>query len=402
MQQLWLLALLCQLPAVCSGSSVLSAPAARASDVRLRRAVLEVRRYLYELSGEIALLDDVGGGAPLLADATPRVLVSNVDELGAVHPSLMEPPDQIPQTAGSHFVQLVTLPTGPLVVCSGIDSTATLYAVYSLMEALGVRFRNHGDVIPRGGRGRGLAALFAPAHLLVQEKRIWQSPNMALRGSQPFADFPAGPDWWGVEEYKHFFEQMAKSKSNFLGLHTYHHEPTVWQDSTDVSHFDSHTGNITRVQTYPRTQYTYTTTLGGWGQNATGAGWTATPGATSGYLYGSAQMYHADCYGTPAVMGDPELCPNPTSEKAQARIFNNVGAMLKDAFQYARSHLGFQTAVGWVFHLTRHVFATIVSVVDASQNLCACSFDVQDRSAAGLLLWWQRHERQDGDTRTLV
>ena len=81
MQQLWLLALLCQLPAACSGSSVLSAPAARASDVRLRRAVLEVRRYLYELSGEIALLDDVGGGAPLPADAMPRVLVSNVPGL---------------------------------------------------------------------------------------------------------------------------------------------------------------------------------------------------------------------------------------------------------------------------------------------------------------------------------
>lgn len=301
----------------------------------------------YELSGELPLLDEVGGGVPLSASATPRVLVSNVGDLSAVHRALEEGPlDRIPVAAGSHFVQLVQLPAGPLVVCSGIDSTSTLYAVYSLMEALGIRFRNHGDVIPRGGHGHGLASLLAQIHVTVPEQRVWQTPNMALRGSQPFADFPAGPDWWGVEEYKHFFEQMAKSKSNFLGLHTYHNEPTVWQDSTDPSHFNATTGNITRVQTYPQSQYTYTTTLGGWGQNRTAAGWTGTPGPTSEYLYGSAQMYHEDCYGTPAVMGDPEICPNPTSENAQARIFNNVAAMLKDAFGFSRDHLGFQTAVG--------------------------------------------------------
>ena len=45
-------------------------------------------------------------------------------------------------------------------------------------------------------------------------------------------------------------------------------------------------------------------------------------------------------------MGDKEICPNPTSEAAQARIFNNVGAMLNETFRYARAKLGFKTAVG--------------------------------------------------------
>ena len=57
-------------------------------------------------------------------------------------------------------------------------------------------------------------------------------------------------------------------------------------------------------------------------------------------------MYHEDCYATPAVMGDATICPNPTSEAAQARIFNNVAAMLREVFTYARAHLGFKTAVG--------------------------------------------------------
>jgi hypothetical protein len=324
-----LAAALC-LPLGAPASAVLSTASAR-SDVRLRRASLEARRYLYELSGELPAARPVGelGGDPLAqVAATPRVLVANVGQLAAIHPALVDPLRPPPRShlAGSHFVQLVNLAasegntsnasgsSGVLIVCSGVDSTATLYAVYSLLEALGVRFRNHGDVIPRGGHGRGLAALLEGIRELVPAQRVWRSPNMALRGSQPFFDFPAGPDWWGVDEYKHFFEQMAKSKSNFLGLHTYHNEPTVWQDSTDTASFDAGSGNVTRVQTFPHTQYTYTTTLGGWGQNKTGAGWTGTPGATSEYLYGSAQMYHEDCYGTPAVMGDPEICPNPTSE----------------------------------------------------------------------------------------
>lgn len=100
-------------------------------------------------------------------------------------------------------------------------------------------------------------------------------------------------------------EQIAKQKMNFLGLHTYHNEPTVWQDSATTANFDPISGNITKVATYPGTQYTYTTTLGGWGNAKQGAGWSGNPMNTSDYVYGSAQMYHEDCYATPAVMGDP-------------------------------------------------------------------------------------------------
>jgi hypothetical protein len=43
-------------------------------------------------------------------------------------------------------------------------------------------------------------------------------------------------------------------------------------------------------------------------------------------------------------------------QAAQARIFNQVSAMLRDAFNYSRSHLGFQTAVGCEKrHFLRHL-----------------------------------------------
>ena len=296
-----------------SGSAPLPASAAilfePTVDHRLRRATAEVRRYLYELSGELAQVVAVngdGGGrnSSLLPELT-AVLVAPASRLGLFHPALEQLAAEAPPAAGSHFVQLVRRLPGrsgappallPVVVCSGIDEISTLYAVYSLMEQLGVRFRNHGDIIPRGGRGQPLASLLAqlPADSYYPERVIWQSPNMELRGSQPFFDFPAGPDWWGEEEYKHFFESMAKQKMNFLGLHTYKNEPTVWQDSNSSLNFDA-SGNVTAVDTYPHIQYTYTTTMGGWGQNATGTGWTATPGATSSYIFGAGQVENIPC-----------------------------------------------------------------------------------------------------------
>jgi len=58
-------------------------------------------------------------------------------------------------------------------------------------------------------------------------------PLFALRGIQPFHDFPEGPDWWSGDDYKAVIAQLAKLRMNFFGLHTYpemrpHAEPTVW------------------------------------------------------------------------------------------------------------------------------------------------------------------------------
>ena len=186
------------LAATAHAVTIVSEPST-SDDVRLRRATLEARRYLYELSGELPKLGtellkgDDGGSAP-------RVLVANADRLAHIHPSLaadasgFTPP---PTDPGSHFVQLVHLPlTGAalgtaatrksVIVCSGLDSTATLYAVYTMLEALGVRFRNHGDIIPRNHHGKGLAALLSDSNLgeAFSAQREWASPNMVLRGSQ--------------------------------------------------------------------------------------------------------------------------------------------------------------------------------------------------------------------------
>ena len=96
--------------------------------------------------------------------------------------------------------------------------------------------------------------------------------------------------------------------------------------------------------------------------------------------------YHYDCYGTPAVMGDPSICPNPTSEVAQARIFNNVAAMLKDAFTYARTHLGIKTAVGT--ETPRNSWFAGTMSGDADQSATYETVFKRVQAAYPIDLWW--------------
>eukprot|EP01052_Picozoa_sp_SAG31_P031064 SAG31_NODE_3252_length_4490_cov_1.814165_3_plen_742_part_00 len=180
-----------------------------------------------------------------------------------------------------------------------------------------------------------------------------------------------------------------------------------------MGNFDAASGNVTRVPTFPQFQYTYTTTQGGWGQNATGAGWTGTSGTTSSYLFGGAQMYHEDCYTTSALMGDLEICPNPVSEAAQAshhcarsdlcsrlnstrniltivtqaRIFNNVAAMLKEVFSYARFHLGFKTAVGTEAPRNAFFIDSMEGGVAAAQSTYEAVFQRIEK-AYPIDYWW--------------
>ena len=99
-----------------------------------------------------------------------------------------------------------------------------LYGAYAFVEKLGVRFQIDGDVIPDTR---------IPLALPVLDET--HQPLFELRGLQPFHDFPEGPDWWTLDDWKAILGQAAKMRMNFVGLHTYPFqnkdlgpEPTVW------------------------------------------------------------------------------------------------------------------------------------------------------------------------------
>ena len=111
---------------------------------------------------------------------------------------------------------------GKLLTISGGSDVAVLYGAYAFVEKLGVRFYLHGDMIPDD------AVRFEIPDLDETHKPLFEK-----RGIQPFHDFPEGPDWWTIDEWKTAIAQLVKMRMNFIGLHCYPKgalgpEPAVW------------------------------------------------------------------------------------------------------------------------------------------------------------------------------
>lgn len=343
-------------------------------DAKIARAAKEANRFLYELSGELATMLDLSvaaGSVSAIQAAHPAgglIIATAADVAKALdHPTLglVLPPTTNHSTLvdeGTHLVHDISVTEGsaPLLLCAGSDSTATLYAVYTAFEQLGVRFRIDSDVVPdRLRRASTASALLVQLSAKAPVGPV--TPSFDTRGLQPFADFSAGPDWWNEQEFKLTFEQMAKMKLNFLGLHTYPipqqpvagpggnanvsgvcgmlsaPEPTVWVGTSDD--FDHATGQVTKSY-----QSTFFSTLGFMG-NAKGGG---LPMNTSDYAFGSGQAYPADAFSSKAMMKATGSNAGgiPDTMAQSNEIFNLVGGMQGRSFSYGRDTLGMKVAVG--------------------------------------------------------
>ncbi|MFQ6035789.1 MAG: hypothetical protein ACE5NM_08085, partial [Sedimentisphaerales bacterium] len=225
---------------------------------------------------------------------------------------------QGPRSAGTQGPR--SAGTQPVVLICGGDEFGTLYGAYRFIEHFGVRFYLHGDVIPDER-----IALKLPD---VDERG---SPLFELRGIHPFHDFPEGPDWWNVDDYKAIIAQLPKLRMNFFGLHCYPEggagpEPTVWIGAA----FDVESDG--KVKFSSRSSYA-NSLRGNWGYSAK---------KTSDFSFGASALFERDDYG-PEVMFD--MMPWPVTLNQKNEVFNRTGNMLKDAFEYAHA-LGVKTCVG--------------------------------------------------------
>lgn len=303
-------------------------------------AAKEVRRYTYIRTGQLAEIRRTDTAIPTqpnviaLAPAGSRLLASIVPA-GAFKDSLSR------MKTDEHCLRAVRTESGRLLVIAGRDDIATLYGAYAYAELLGVRFHAHGDVVPDG-----LVPFTLP------EVSEWHSPLFATRGLQPFHDFPEGPDWWTLEDYRAIFSQMVKMKMNFFGLHTYPEggtgpEPTVWIGfAEDIRSGDS------VAAAYP-TRYFTTTGDPAWGYN---------PRTTGDYYYGFGELFPADSYGSEIMAGftphqrigtyvpmpENELLAveaEPIRSSDWSRLFTQSAAFYRKAFEHGRE-LGIKICVG--------------------------------------------------------
>lgn len=287
-------------------------------------AAREIYRNLYLRTGVLLPLQEMNradmGGSVIVIAGKGQALIQSLPLDDSLKIQL--------ETLGPEQYLLQTLHQNgrTIILVSGGDEAGVLYGTYRFLEHFGIRYYLHGDVIPDN-----------KITLQLPEVNEKGSPLFPLRGIQPFHDFPEGPDWWNLEEYRAILSQLPKLRMNFLGLHTYpeggpNAEPTTWiglpQDIGQKALVKS---------SYPSS---YQNTLrGNWGYAAK---------KTSEFVYGSADLFDRDAYGA-EVMRD--CSPEPSTPEASHRLFAETGTMLQKAFEWAHQH-GVKTCVGTETFLT--------------------------------------------------
>lgn len=305
----------------CVPERIVTGPGASALEVFAAR---EIHRYVYLCTGERLPLVETADLTQLREDAIvvgtkgQAMLTAAVD--GMIRARL--------SGLGFEQYRLELVEVGKRRHCLvvGGDGVGTLYAAYRLAEWFGARFYLHGDVLPDVHRRLEISDLDESA-----------APLFALRGIQPFHDFPEGPDWWNLDDYLGVLSQLPKLRMNFFGLHTYpegapNAEPTVWIGQTEDMDEQGRVGF-----SYPSS---YMNTLrGNWGYAAK---------VTSRYSFGAAELFDRDAYGGD-VMGDS--LPQPATPEACNAVFDRTAELLRAAFEHAR-RLGVKTCVGTETPLT--------------------------------------------------
>jgi len=286
-----------------------------------RLAAREICRYVYLRTGEmptIAASDEIpqrsGGG--FVVARKDRALLRDFARGSSI--PLLRPQEYVLRTVrpgGSRFLLI-----------AGGDEVAVLYGAYRLAEHIGVGFYLHGDAIPD-------QRIRLEVPTLSEQRR----PLFDIRGIQPFHDFPEGPDWWNLDDYKVYISQLPKMGMNFIGLHTYPEggvgpEPAVWIGP--AGNFDEK-GNVTS---------SYSST---WSNTLRGT-WGYAPKPTGQYAFGASQLFEQDGFGPELMFGH---CPRPTTPQANNEVFNSAAAQLRGAFEHAHS-LGVKTCVGTETPLT--------------------------------------------------
>ncbi len=175
-----------------------------------RFAARELQRYLYELYG--ASVSSVGSPNPAM---DLNILLGSPGTNPAVAGTLGKA--GWPKVSDQGMVlRRVSVAGKPALVIGGGSPEATLWAVYELVERAGVRFLLEKDVLPQQPEP------FPPGELdLVLE------PRFRFRSYRAINNLATSLIFYGMKDYRHLIDQLAKLKFNVLYAQTYPHQPFV-------------------------------------------------------------------------------------------------------------------------------------------------------------------------------
>ena len=274
-------------------------------------AAKEVRRYLYLRTGKLVNLMSVDKIPP----SGQIIVVANADSpffQGTSWSSLSLKEQE-------YVIRTVSQNGRKLLLIVGGDSTGTLYGAYRFAEHMGVRFYLHGDVIPDECVSYELPALDDTG-----------KPLFNIRGILPFHDFPEGPDWWTLDDYKTYLAQLPKLRMNFIGLHTYPQgagpEPTTWH------------GLAEDIGKGSEVKFAYTTSY----QNNLRNSWGYAPAKTSEFHFGASELFESENHTAEVQDG---MDPRTNGQDQHRLVYQRAGKFFNNAFTFAR-RLGIKVCIG--------------------------------------------------------
>jgi hypothetical protein len=241
-----------------------------------RTAAGELSRYLYLLTGTPSPITDAAAGTAVILAIAPCACNDQGYRL---------------QVDG-----------GTLCITAN-TSAGLLYGVYGLLERLGMGFYAGGDTFPELPTRAEI-----PADLDVIEQ-----PAFRVRGNMLHYNFLCGPTTWGLDDYKFYFDQLARMRANMLLMHWYDGEPGAGYQ------FDGEylTGGVT--------------------PNSLTKPWGAVAALrTSEYSFGTGDYFDAEIFSSPCAEDQPDLLTE----------LKRSEAMFSAATRYARG-CGVNVAAGF-------------------------------------------------------
>ncbi len=172
----------------------------------MKLAAGELSRYLYLLTGK---LSPVASRLPELGTAI--ILDHSIaSSLGvSVDPAVVG--DQ------GYCLATVQQDRRRYLVITATQPVGILYGVYGLLEELGMGFYAGGDTFPE---------LPTRAEIPSDLDR-YDRPAFEVRGNLLWCNFLCGLTDWGLDDYKFYFDQLARMRCNMLLIHWYDSEPTA-------------------------------------------------------------------------------------------------------------------------------------------------------------------------------
>ena len=173
-----------------------------------RLATIDLQRYLAQVTGVVPQQTDA---AAWQSRPLPAIVIGTA----AANPLLAETAEARQDLGAQGYVLGNTTLSGQnVVIAAGQTELGAVNAVYGLLRELGYGFFLGSEAVPDT----------LPSKLPAGEP-IVRKPVFGIRGVLPWYNFFDSPTSWDPIDHRAVVDQLLRSGANFIGFHSYDHEP---------------------------------------------------------------------------------------------------------------------------------------------------------------------------------